>query len=92
MWVMGAYVKEAVGVAVENVLNGSKARATYYDKPFTQQINDSKFIDASDWTEEEKVKAREKLVGNLKSMEQSHNRYISRMSGDKKGKKENGRS
>lgn len=34
MWRMGAYVTNAVGVAVSNALGGSKSRAKYIDKPF----------------------------------------------------------
>lgn len=36
MWLMGAYVTNAVGVAVGNVLSGkNKAKAQYLDKPFS---------------------------------------------------------
>ena len=34
MWLMGAYVTHAVGVAVSNALNGKKSKAHYLDKPF----------------------------------------------------------
>ena len=35
MWMMGAYVSNAVGVAVSNALNGKKSRAKYLEKPFS---------------------------------------------------------
>lgn len=35
MWMMGAYVTNAVGVAVSNALNGKKSKAQYLSKPFT---------------------------------------------------------
>lgn len=35
MWRMGAYVTNAVGVAVSNALGGSKSSAKYIDKPFS---------------------------------------------------------
>ena len=35
MWMMGAYVSNAVGVAVSNALNGKKSRAKKKEKPFS---------------------------------------------------------
>lgn len=35
MWMMGAYVSNAVGVAVSSALNGKKSRARYLEKPFS---------------------------------------------------------
>lgn len=35
MWMMGAYVTNAVGVAVSNALNGKKSRAKYLGEPFS---------------------------------------------------------
>lgn len=35
MWMMGAYVTHAVGVAVSNALNGKKSRAKYLSEPFS---------------------------------------------------------
>ena len=34
MWMMGAYVTNAVSVAVSNALNGKKSRAKYLSEPF----------------------------------------------------------
>ena len=35
MWMMGAYVTHAVGVAVSNALNGRKSKAKYLSEPFS---------------------------------------------------------
>lgn len=35
MWMMGAYVTNAVSVAVSNALAGKKSRAKYLDKPLS---------------------------------------------------------
>lgn len=37
MWIMGAYITNAVGVAVSNALAGKKSRAKYLDKPFSMK-------------------------------------------------------
>ena len=55
MWLMGAYVTNAVGVAVSNALNGKKSHAKYLDKPFSamaeEEANDpeSDFKKFSAW-------------------------------------------
>lgn len=35
MWLMGAYVSNAVSVAVSNALNGKKSKAKYLSEPFS---------------------------------------------------------
>ena len=35
MWMMGVYVTQAVGVGVNNAINGKKSKAKYLDKPFS---------------------------------------------------------
>lgn len=35
MWLMGAYVTNAVGVAVSNALGGKKSHAKYLSEPFS---------------------------------------------------------
>lgn len=40
MWQMGAYVTNAVSVAVSNALNGKKSKAKYLEKPFTQMAEE----------------------------------------------------
>lgn len=35
MWMMGAYITNAVGVAVSNALAGKKSRAKYLKEPFS---------------------------------------------------------
>ncbi len=40
MWQMGAYITKAVSVAVDNVLNGRKARSRYFEKPFSAEIEE----------------------------------------------------
>lgn len=41
MWMMGSYVKSAVFVAVDHVLNGPKAKSKYIEKPFSKNEDDS---------------------------------------------------
>lgn len=40
MWQMGAYVTNAVGVAVSNALNGKKSHAKYLDRPFSLALEE----------------------------------------------------
>ncbi len=37
MWLMGIYINNAVGVAVSRALNGSKSRAKYLERPFSEE-------------------------------------------------------
>ncbi len=56
MWLMGAYVTQAVGVAVSNALNGKKSKAKYFAKPFSavereerERTPEDDFIQFSAW-------------------------------------------
>lgn len=37
MWLMGIYINNAVGVAVSKALSGSKSRAKYLERPFSEE-------------------------------------------------------
>ena len=37
MWLMGIYINNAVGVAISRGLNGSKSRAKYLERPFSEE-------------------------------------------------------
>lgn len=58
MWLMGAYVNNAVYVAIDKAFNGRKSHAEYIDKPARQQTQKG---DYSGLTEEEKI-AKTKLL------------------------------
>ncbi len=45
MWQMGAYVTKAVSVAVDNVLNGRKSHAKYFEKPFSAEAEEDEASD-----------------------------------------------
>lgn len=50
MWLMGAYVTNAVGVAVSNALNGKKSKARYMEQPFlVKQDEEENHNPASDF-------------------------------------------
>lgn len=50
MWRMGAYVTNAVGVAVSNALNGRKSKAKYLEQPFSMMETEEQQHDpASDF-------------------------------------------
>lgn len=48
MWLMGAYITNAVSVAVSNALGGKKSRAKYLDKPFMAMVNKETHRDPKD--------------------------------------------
>ena len=70
-WQLGAYFMNAVSVSLDHAFNGHKARSEYLEKPFSER-DDDEYIDASDWTEEQKEEARMKLFGYLGELQESH--------------------
>lgn len=72
-WQLGAYVMQAVSVSLDHAFNGYKARSEYPEKPFCEQGEDE-YIDASNWTEEQKEEARMKLFGYLGELQETHER------------------
>lgn len=64
MWLMGRYVQQAVGVAVEHNLAGKKAKSEYFDKPL-MQLNKEQKEQENNLTEEEKMKQVEMIFASL---------------------------
>lgn len=44
MWTMGVYVKSAVLVAVDHVLNAKKAKSEYIEKPLLAEMEEEKTV------------------------------------------------
>ena len=70
-WQLGAYFMNAISVSLDHAFNGRKAQSEYMEKPFSEQGEDD-YIDASDWTEEQKEEARMQLFGYLGDLQKSH--------------------
>ena len=40
MWMMGMYVKDAVGTVIDHALSGSKAKSKYMEKPILEELEE----------------------------------------------------
>ena len=70
-WMMGMYVRDAVGVVLQNAFakKGQK-KATYHDKPFMQQAEEiKKNTTGEGLTEQEKQRATDFLFASLSIMQ-----------------------
>lgn len=70
-WQLGAYFMNAVSVSLDHALNGHKARTEYFEKPFSEQGEDE-YIDASNYSEEEKEALCMQLFGYLGDLQKTH--------------------
>ena len=66
MWRMGFYVKNAVAVAIDKVLNGSKSTLEYMDKPLLAQVKESQ--QEVELSEDEKMRQVEALFMSLETL------------------------
>lgn len=69
LWTLGAYFTNACTVAIDHTFG--KGRSDYLEKPFSER-EDDEYIDASDWSEEEKEEYRMKLFGYLGELQETH--------------------
>lgn len=61
MWMMGGYVLDAVAA----VLSDRRHPHKYPEKPRLEEQEDKRFIDTSDWDEEEMEEARRKVLASM---------------------------
>ena len=66
MWRMGFYVQNAVAVAIDKVLNGSKSTLEYMDKPLLAQVKESQ--QEVELSEDEKMRQVEALFMSLQTI------------------------
>lgn len=66
-WLQGRYVYEATLVAIDNAFGGSKSKAKYVDKPFTQLAKEN-----SEMTHEEKMRKVKQLFMQLDIMKANY--------------------
>lgn len=66
MWRMGFYVKNAVAVAIDKVLNGRKSTLEYMDKPLLAQVKESQ--QEVELSEDEKMRQVEALFMSLETI------------------------
>ena len=64
-WRLGLYIKAAIASSFNN-------KNKYPEKPMLEEAEDREYIDASDWTEEQKEEYRMKLFGYLGELKDIH--------------------
>lgn len=64
-WSLGIYIKSAIASALDS-------KNKYPEKPYFEQVEDNEYIDASEWTEEQKQEYRMKLFGYLGELQTTH--------------------
>lgn len=64
-WKLGLYIRSAIASAFEK-------KCKYPEKPYLEEVEDNEYIDASDWTEEQKEEYRQKLFGYLGDLQKTH--------------------
>lgn len=72
-WLLGAYINNAVGVAIDHSFNGKKATSKYLEKPFMQEETNKKEVEKS-MSKEQLEKSAENVFLQLGIMGANFNR------------------
>ena len=80
-WLNGIYTQSAVGVAVEHVFGGRKAKSEYIKNPILQEAEEKRQIESGELSEEEKKRQTEQFFMKLRIMGANHK--LAKEQGDK---------